>query len=451
MLSVHAHAAGETRASWRWSRVAGERALEAAAPLEALEFLQRAAAAGGRLRADSDARRAVLEQLAEAQERVGALEDAARTLGRARALAGDDPLLRARLCFRSAELHERRGRYSAALRWITRARQAIDGAPDGDAAAVEVRLDRFAGAMRLRQGRPRAALYDLLRAQAGAEALGLRAEQAETALLLSWAYSDLGDPRQAEVRDVAAPIFAELGDDVGLAKALTNRGSDAYFDGDWELACSDFDAAAEACRRVGDWTHLPYAWANVGEIRVRQGRLDEVRDALEEAARVWTAAGYEYGIGMSNLYLGFGEMYAGALDAAAACFTVAERALRASASGSLAELHGAWVELHARRGDAHAAGAALAQLGGPTRDEGPIEAARRQLAGAHAALAAGNVDGAVAGAGRAAAIANEAGLPYEELCALGACGDAGETRVGELRERLGVVRDLAVVRAATPG
>ena len=125
------------------------------------------------------------------------------------------------------------GRRSAGTREDADRSRVVGG---HDAEVLRIRLDLDRAGIRFRQGQYGACVRGALPAAAAAERIGERALLANAYYLLHAAYGDLGSPEVARYRDLALPIYEELGDLVGQGNVLNNLGIEAYFEGRWDDA-----------------------------------------------------------------------------------------------------------------------------------------------------------------------------------------------------------------------
>jgi tetratricopeptide (TPR) repeat protein len=304
-LSLHFHEAERYRESWHWSRQAAEQALAAPAPAEAAAHYERAMAAAAHLpglrRVD---RAATAEALGDACELSGRYEAAEAAYAEARRLTRDHEQ-RSRILRKSGTLCERGGRYSGALRWYTRAIKSAERIGDQQArrALIAQAEVAYAGA-RHRQGRLEDCVQWADRAVSDALAGADWSTLAQGYYLLESAYSDLGDPRAEHFRDMALPIFTELGDNVGLGNALNNLGVTTYFAGDWIKALRLYEESRAARLRAGDDIGAAMSDNNIGEILSDQGVVGEAERLFRQARRTWVAAGYTVGVALVTSNLG---------------------------------------------------------------------------------------------------------------------------------------------------
>jgi class 3 adenylate cyclase/tetratricopeptide (TPR) repeat protein len=320
LLSLHYSEANDFDQAWHHARVAGLRARDNAAPLDAAAFFMRALNAARHLSdAPADEVADVCEHLGEVAELGGSYDIAASAYARARRLRASQPLDVARLCGREGRLRERSGRAREALTWFTRGQRVLDtaGASGKDADQLRAELMLKYGGTRLRQGRVSASVGLLQHVVARAEVLGDRPMLAHAYYLLDWAHSELGNPEAATYRTLALPIYEELGDHAGQANVLNNLGVDAYFEGRWDEALALYEQSRAARERAGDLVEMGTAANNVGEILSDQGHLERAEALFQEALDIWRPAAFHVGVGLATSNLGRAATRAGRFDEAA--------------------------------------------------------------------------------------------------------------------------------------
>ena len=140
-------------------------------------------------------------------------------------------------------------------------------------------------AIRFRQG----ALADCVqwceRAVEEARGAGALAQLAHAYYLLHLAYTSLGSPERTRVRDLALPIYEELGDLLGQANTLNNLGIDAYYEGRWDDALDYYERSRRARERIGDVVGAATIANNIAEILSDQGLYDEAEALFEQVRR----------------------------------------------------------------------------------------------------------------------------------------------------------------------
>ena len=170
--------------------------------------------------------------------------------------------------------------------------------------------------IRMRQGHYAACVTAALPAVDAAERGGHRDLLANAYYLLHAAYGDLGSPEIARYRDLALPIYEELGDLVGQGNVLNNLGIEAYFEGRWDDALDLYRRSRDAKSRAGDIANAATQSNNEAEILSDQGHLVEAEALLRDALRVWSAAGYTIGVALATSNLGRVAARAGRHDEA---------------------------------------------------------------------------------------------------------------------------------------
>ena len=412
-LSLHYHAAHRHTDCWRWSRVAADRAGHAAAPVEAAALLSRAleAAAGAGVPPEEVA--AVHEQVGDFAELGGLYSHAADAYRQARRLRVGDARAAGELLRKQGHVAEREARYSVALQLYTRGFRALDGAaPSASAARVRAELTLAYGAARLRQGRYADAVPVLEDAARQAEALHHRAALAHAYYLLDWANTDLG-AADSRYRELALPIYEELGNWEGQGNVLINLGVDAYYEGHWDEALDLYRRSREAYERVGAVVLAAAAANNIGEILSDQGHLDAACAEFEAALEVWRLSAYTIGVGLATANLGRAAARSG--DLARAESLLAEAIAKLRRIGANAHL----IDAEAREAErlllvADPAAAITVARRTLARAEQPVQRAflDRTIGWAHALQ--GDLDAAIQALDDSLAAAVAAGAPYEE-------------------------------------
>ncbi len=283
---------------------AGDAARSRYASAEAAEQYERAVAAGlewGRLPAHLLAE--VAELAGDAAELAGRYRSADTSYRTARRLAAatEQP----RLLRKQGVLRERQGRYSEALRYWTRGLHAAEQLPEPTASAARAALLVGAAGARLRQGR----FHDSVRlgreAVAAAERSGDRASLARAYSLLDSALTDRGEAEQAATfRELALPIYEQIGDLKGQADVLNNLGVDAYWEGRLDDAVACYRRSRDASEAAGDVVGAATAANNLAEVLSDQGRLDEAEEMFDRALAVWTRASFPIGVALATSNLG---------------------------------------------------------------------------------------------------------------------------------------------------
>jgi len=315
LLSLHFFHAQHYEQAWRYALMAGDRAGEKYANVEAATLYQRALAAVGRLPdIDSSAVASAWENLGDVRERSGDYRGASLAYRRARKLLATDAVAQAELCLKEAWMPERVGRYSEAVRWIRRGLGMVDGAGGEKAGRLRAQLMTWYAAVRQAQGRSREAVTWCEKAIAEARASGDRDAEAHALFTLDSAWVWLGRTDLATHSREALDIYDELGDLAGKAVVLNNLGAFEYFRGAWDEAASLYARGRDARLATGNDVDAAIGTVNIGEILADQGRYDEGRHQLIDALRVLRAASYRYGIAYATMLLGRLDARTGSFD-----------------------------------------------------------------------------------------------------------------------------------------
>jgi len=314
VLASHYQRAGDALAAYTFGRRGGDLARAQAANIDAAALYRRALAAGTAADVPPAELAAVAESLGDVAELAGRYDEALAGYAAARRLyaaqaaqaapaapagQGESTAMpRARVARLTGIVCERQGRYREALGWYTRADGLIRA--DAGAAAARSRLLLDRAGVRQRQGRPADTVRLALTAAERARELGEREQEAHAYYLLHAAYGDRGDPEALRYRDLALPIYEELGDLTGQGNVLNNLGVDAYYEGRWTDALDFYRRSSEARRRIGDVAGEATEMNNEAEILSDQGHRAEARALLTTVVRVWKSAGYGIGVALAT-------------------------------------------------------------------------------------------------------------------------------------------------------
>lgn len=393
VLALHFFQANVHERAFRYSDLAAQRAERSFAFPAAIDHLERAAAAARRLATVSaDQRAELLVRLGSARDQAGLLPEALDSLAHAVRLI-DDPVRRAEVRLVRAQVRERAGQYSSALREATQVRRSIDGDRDDRARQLAARCVSFRALVRQRQERVDAARRAAMQAVAEAEAAGERGALARALSVLSWARLVSGDDDPLRDAGRALELFAEVGDLMNQAGMANNLGVSAYFEGDWGSTLEHYAQAEEAFRALGDVTDAAFAATNTAEVLVNQGRLDEAEPMLRDAARVLRSSGHLLFACFAEMHLGRLFIAQGELDRAEAVLRrcVAEYTeLGNSASVFESSLHLA--DCLVRDGRADEALRMLEQAATETSEDVSMFEAAHALVAAHAMAGLGDTD-----------------------------------------------------------
>jgi tetratricopeptide (TPR) repeat protein len=305
LLSLHFFNAQAYSETWHYARIAGERARDKYANVDAAMLLQRALTAARKLpQLDPVEVADVREALGDVHDRNGEYERAQLDYRAARRLVRGDVVREAELLLKEAWIPERIGRYADAVRVIRKGLQLVDGVTGEAAGRARAQLAVWYAAVRQGQGRHREAISWCQRALDEARRVGDRDAEAHACYTLDWAYSELGELQLANNLPRALELYTDLGDLCGQGLVLNGQGVSAHARGNWQEATERYERARDAYDRAGSAVDAARAAANIAEVLSDQGRFDEAESHLREALRVSTAVGYRYDIAVNLAYLG---------------------------------------------------------------------------------------------------------------------------------------------------
>ena len=292
LLSVHYSEAHRWPEAWAFSLQAGDGAKEIYANLEAATFYRRALNASRHVPDLPPAAVAdVSEELGDVLEQAGLFEESVGAFRQATRLVRDDPIRSADLLLKRARARARTGAYSAAYRELSIGRRLVTEIGSEQALGATARLDALNAQIRQLQEHPQAALRLAAQAMAEAEASGEREALARSYQVLDAAHVMLGQSAKAVYGERALAIYEELGDLPGTAVVTNNLGGRAYWEGEWEDAVKYYARARDAFVRAGNEAEAATCGANIGEVLVSQGRLEEAEEILVPSVRVLRAYG----------------------------------------------------------------------------------------------------------------------------------------------------------------
>lgn len=445
LLSLHFSLGAEHAKAWRYARVAGDRARDIFANVEAARLYGRALEAAKKIGATSGEMLEVTESLGEVLWRARLYREALRANSDARSLARNDPVRLARLMMKRSLIEESIGRLPQALRWLTKGRKLLEGLTAKEALGVIAELDARYSAGLQAQGRNGEAVVMATRAIEEGQVAGSASALGYAENILGAALAILGKPGAIDHWRMALGYFEELGDLPGQAMALSNLGVGEYFQGRWSEAAELYRRAEEASERLGDPVVSANSKMNIAEILVDQGSLQEAETLLQAASRVWRATGDDYLLGFCLTQLArVNAMRGRTLEAIENLAQARELYVFAGAPGQVTEVDAREAECRVLAGQARAALEQLADIE-PRLEVGEgvnvLMPLLERLRG-YALFQLGDLHGATVAFEKGAAGARERGAEHDvALCLQGLARIASRRgeRALELEEETGVI------------
>jgi len=325
ILSLHYSVAGEYDAAWRYAGIAAERAKAVYAHVEAAGLYARALEAGRRLADVGDKElAAVQEALGDSWNRVGEFRKASEAHTAARELVAGDSLMEARLLLKRSRIEEKLGKYPQALRWAARARKALEGITDPEAARQSARTSAWYATVLQAEGNTADAVRWAKRAVAEADAADDPEALGAAYFVIGWAYGVQGKKEADSLLQRSLEAFQRSGNVVKQAGLLSNLGVVYQWNGRWDEAMAHYERARDECLKIGSTVDAAVAGINLAEILADRGDLPEAEKLLLESLPLWQASEYRYFLGGCLLLLGRVALRAGRFDEALGRFAEAK-------------------------------------------------------------------------------------------------------------------------------
>ncbi len=304
VLSLHFSNSGDHERAYRYARAAAERADRSFAAAEAVIHYERAVEAARHLNDVTDAElRRLYVALGEARQDAGLYNGSLVAYRQAGRLAGDDVVARAEIHLRRARARERAGALSLALGETTRGSKLTTDHMEPEGQRVHAQLLAHAAIVHYRQQHLGEARRMGLMAAELAERCAAREALATSCNAIFLAEVQLGRPGAESWAERALELYEELGDLQGQAATANNLGVIAFFESRWEETLERYREAVESDRRTGRLLGAALTEANIAEVLVSQGRLDEAEPLLRNAVRVLRASD-DAGVPFVEMHLG---------------------------------------------------------------------------------------------------------------------------------------------------
>lgn len=289
LLSLHFLHAGRPERAWHYARVGGERAVGKFAYAQAEELYSRALTAARGLTGIEPHERAVVQiALGDSRRRIGRSAESLAAFRAARALLADDPVAQAEVLSREADVQRRLGNYAVALRTATRGLRLLEGRDEPRARSERSTFEMISSGIRASQGRYSEALSWARLAEAEAELAGDVEARASASAMIHGALLMLGTPDRS-YGEAALHWYEEAGDRLRQSEALNNLALLSWTEGRGTEALEMFRRAHDLAAESGDSFQAAATAANVGDVLVRLGRLDEAEKELRACISVLRA------------------------------------------------------------------------------------------------------------------------------------------------------------------
>ena len=295
ILSLHYLAAGEFEPTWRYARIAAERAEGAYAHVEAAGMYGRALEAGKHLPAlGAHDLASVHRALGDVWYRASEYRKAAESYAAAQALVADDPVKQAALMLKLSYVEEKLGKYAEALGYTERARGVLQGLDGADVAHMLGESSSWCAMLLQFEGRTTEALDWAERAVTEAEAASDKDSLAEAYFVIGWAYGELGREGAQDMMERSLRAFEEAGNLVRQAGVLLSLGVVCQWEGRWDEAVSFYERGREANQKIGSAVGAALSRINIAEILTDRGEWAEAEAVLLDTMPLWKASQYRY-------------------------------------------------------------------------------------------------------------------------------------------------------------
>jgi tetratricopeptide (TPR) repeat protein len=186
-------------------------------------------------------------------------------------------------------------------------------------------LTSFRAGIHFQKGDPVTTLEVAAQAAELAEATGEEDALARAWIAMDWARFMLTGSTEGQHGEATIEILQRLGLQDRVSDVMNNLGGYAYMEGRWEDAAEWYRRAQDAAAKAGNPLSVADRGANLAELYIGQGRLDEARPLIDDAERAFRAAGVTSALpfvrlqrGRLALAEGFAEEAASILASAAA-------------------------------------------------------------------------------------------------------------------------------------
>jgi tetratricopeptide (TPR) repeat protein len=452
-LTRHFFEAGVWEKALRYGLVAGREARAVFANQDAAALLERALAAGARLRGTRpELVTRIAESLGDVRLVLGETDAAVEAFRLARRRVHGDPVEEARLIEREATVLARSGENKKVRRLLSQGTRRLEGVHSLRAAATRAAIDAQRAVVEQRLGRPRAAIELAHRAIEEAETADAREPLAQALALLDFSYTTIGQRDRAVHSRRALELYEGLGQVGRRASLLLNLGVLAYYAGNWGEAVELYGQARDAFEAAGDRWYAAAGTFNIGEVLVAQGRLDEAEPVLRQALREGLVVGGGSRVAEVDSELGRLLGRRGDLDGAVFHLERAREAFIADGEElGVLDVDARLAEAHLLAGNADESltrARSVLDAVGDDEEASLLVPGLRRVEGV-ALARSGDLAGAVVALEASLGASDELGSSYEAALALDALLEAGAEDAERRVRRDGLFEQLGIV--AAPG
>jgi class 3 adenylate cyclase/tetratricopeptide (TPR) repeat protein len=442
VLSLHFILAGDHGRAWKYAKLAAERAVAKFAQADAARLYRRAIEAGRHDGASELELAGCWEALGEALNQSGHLSAAVEAFTAARKLVRDDPLAQARLFLRHVRVAHRQCGWAAAVRWAGRGLRVLGDAGDDESRVIRARILAELAFIRCVQGRLTEAERLCRTVIEDFESGGDQRPLAHASYVLDLALLDLGRVDEAIYSRRALDIYERLGDHEEQGHVLNLLAVLERDRWNWDETLRLYARAAKAYDHAGCQSGIAITECNIGETLSDRGLDEAAADHFSRARRIWSAVDEPGAAAYAAGLLGRIAAREGRIDEARKLVGEAATELRTLGEVRyLEQVEAILAEAEAFEGDASRAIA----LADTLVTASTYDALLRRVRGI-ALARQGRRDKAIAALEDSLAIAREHGALYDIaatldiLVTLGAGTNHGSDERDSLLRRLGIVR-----------
>jgi class 3 adenylate cyclase/tetratricopeptide (TPR) repeat protein len=317
ILSLHYVAAGEYEPTWRYARIAAERAEGAYAHVEAAKMYSRALEAARQLsELKPSAIAGVHESLGDVWYRASEYGKAADAYNAAKTMAGDETLRGASLMLKLSFVEAKLGNQQKALDFAMQAREILQQLPGPDAAKRFAEAGAWCANVLHLEGRNKEALEWAQRAAKEAEAADDVDSLGEAYFAMGCAYGELRMDGAEALMERSLEAFGKVRNLTRQVGVVLTLGVLFQWEGRWDEALTCYERARELSTKVGNVAAGAAARLNLAEILCDRGEWAEAETLLLETLPLWKSSQFRFFLAACLSVLGRVSLRLGRLDEA---------------------------------------------------------------------------------------------------------------------------------------